>query len=301
MADEQQAIAELATPAIEQEAEVEAPEVPQDVGEPEPEQEPEQEVADELDDFEHDGKTYKVPKALKGHLMKDKDYTQGKQALADSRRALEAEQAKIEERSKATDEELDTRASLRAVNAELERFKTYDWNAYQLHRQQDPLAAEEAWNYAQHMRDQKAQLEGKIGQAQTQRTQAAQQAIAKRIEDTNAALAKEIPDWTPAMAEKAVRFALEQGVPGRVLGEIWSPAAYKLLRKAEIGDQLEKRQATPPKPAQVATPVAPLQVVAAKAPPAQRKSLTDLAKSDSRDDMDAFAASFNAKMKARGH
>src|SRR5688572_22887056 len=54
-----------------------------------------------------DGKTYKIPKALEGGILKNKDYTQGKQKVADERRALEAERTANEERIKATDEELD--------------------------------------------------------------------------------------------------------------------------------------------------------------------------------------------------
>lgn len=47
----------------------------------------------EFDDVEIDGKTYRVPKEIAPHVMKNQDYTQKTQALAEQRRAWEAQTA----------------------------------------------------------------------------------------------------------------------------------------------------------------------------------------------------------------
>lgn len=54
-------------------------------------QEPEGDNEDDFEDFDHDGQTFKVHKALKPALLRQADYTQKTQALAQSRQAFEAE------------------------------------------------------------------------------------------------------------------------------------------------------------------------------------------------------------------
>ena len=48
---------------------------------------------DDSEELEHDGQKYKLPKALKPLLMMQADYTQKTQALAEQRKAFEAEAA----------------------------------------------------------------------------------------------------------------------------------------------------------------------------------------------------------------
>src|SRR5688572_615497 len=52
-----------------------------------------QQTEEELDELEHEGKKYRIPKALKPAFMKDADYTQKTQKLAEEKRALDARAA----------------------------------------------------------------------------------------------------------------------------------------------------------------------------------------------------------------
>lgn len=241
------------------------------------------EPTDEFDDFEHDGKAYKVPKALVPHLMRDKDYTQKRQADADKARALEAREAEIEARSKATDDELDARAQLKHVTSEIARLEKFDWQAYQQARRSDPMRADEAWNYKQHLAAQKAGLEGKVSHAQKLRTEAAQSALTKRIQDTLAEAPKIIPGWKPETANKTigelVEFAASVGIPEQVVKDNWSPQLLTLLHRARVGDQLLKKQVSAPKP----PPPAPLTTVTG----GRSAGSVNLAETD---DMEAYVA-----------
>lgn len=247
-------------------------------------------VEDEFDDYEHEGKTFKAPKTLKEKLSRldsmDKDYTTKSQGNADRARTLDAREVQIEERLKATDEELTLRSQARFVEAELERFKDFDYAAFQQALRADPLAANEAWAYAQNLREQKAGLADQLKQAEGKRTETAQQDFAKRVQDTLAEATKIIPGTSPETVGKAVAeladWAHSRGIPEQALKANWSPQLLDLLYHAKLGHGLATRQATAPKPAPTVVPQ-PLRTVTGSKP---TPTAGDLASAD----MDAYVA-----------
>lgn len=284
MADEELSAAqsELETPAIatEQETETAQPETEIDGEEPEVAEEDEggAEPAEELEEIEIDGQTYQVPKALKGSFMKSADYTQKSQANADRGRALETREAEIEERAKATDEELDNRAALRGVTARLAEYAKLTPEDWQAHMLSDPLGTQQHRMAFEDLRNQKADLEGKISTAQSKRTEATQQDLAKRVQETLAAAPTIIPGTTektigPAI-DKLVNFATSAGIPEQALKANWSPTLLKVLHLASLGQQVMDKQSAPkPKPAPAPAPV---KVISAKSNPTNRKSPSEM-------------------------
>ena len=268
MADEELATvpAELETaPPPEQETvEAPEPEIDPETGEP---------VASEDDgyeDLEFDGKSYRLPKELKGAFMRNKDYTEGKQSVAETRRTLEARQAEIEERAKVTDEELELKADIKSVTKTMAQMRyaemtTADWAALEA---ENPLASMQHWRNFQMLKDQKAELEGKLGQASKQRTDKASQDLEKRIQDTLAEAPKIIPGWKAEAAADTMRtlatFAASLDISEQTLKSNWSPQLLKLLHLGRIGHLATQKQATP-KPK--ADPPQPLKTVTAKSAP----------------------------------
>jgi len=248
------------------------------------------EPVDDFDDYEYDGKTLKVPKPLKEKLSRldsmDKDYTTKSQSNADLRKTLETREAQIEERLKATDEELNVRSQLRFVDAELERFKDFGWPQYQEALRVDPLGAQEAWAYAQNLRDQKAGLSEQLKQAETKRSEVAQQDFAKRVQETLSQATKIIPGSTPETVGKAIAeladWAHSRGIPEQALKSNWSPQLLDLLYHAKVGHGLLTKQATAPKPAQTVVPQ-PLKMVGGGKPAATSGDLATL-------DMEGYVA-----------
>lgn len=248
------------------------------------------EPVDDFDDYEYDGKALKVPKTLKEKLSRldsmDKDYTTKSQSNADLRKTLETREAQIEERLKATDEELNVRSQLRQVDAEIERFKDFGWNEYQAALRQDPLAAEEAWAYKQHLTQQKSGLTDHLKQAEGKRTEVAQQDFAKRVQETLSQATKIIPGSTPETVGKAIAeladWAHSRGIPEQALKSNWSPQLLDLLYHAKVGHGLLTKQATAPKPAQTVVPQ-PLKMVGGGKPAATSGDLATL-------DMEGYVA-----------
>jgi hypothetical protein len=275
MDGEQETIAEIEqeTPANDPEVEAEQPVNLDDAGnEPEVEEEPQPEE-EEFEEFDWNGKKVKGPKGLKDGLMMQADYTKKTQEVAATRKELEQRAERLNQQFAASDEYLDARADLRTITKELERFKEFDWSAYQQARLSDPLAADEAWNYAQHLRGQKANLEAAIQDHEGKRTAEAQQEIAKRMQETSDYVKANLKGWTPETDKQVIDFALSKGVTREQMQSLMNPLMYEMIYLARIGQQTLSKPA--PAAKQTAKP-APLQVVGGRSTPAARKSLGEM-------------------------
>lgn len=307
MADELEPIAETELPdteaAIEPEAEAEdLPELPVDVsddaetdgegdddteadGDGEGEPEPPEYVTITGDD----GKEYQVPKEIEGMFLKNKDYTQKSQVNSAKAKELEEREQQLNQQFEASEVELESRATLKSVTAQIEEYSKLTQEDWDAHHSQDPMGTEKHWRNFHFLQSQKAELEGKISKAEAERTEKAQQDLAKRVQETNEFAAKNIPGFKPELTDKLIAFAGEMGVPEAALKSNWSPTFYKLLHRAYVGDASLKKQSAARKPAPA--PIAPLTTVTPKAPNAGRRSLSDLAKSG---DLEAYAAARRA-------
>ena len=277
MDGEQEAIAEVEQeiPASEPEMEADEPINIDETGdEPEVEGEDQPEPEDDFEEFDWNGKKVKAPKGLKDGLMMQADYTRKTQEVANTRKELEERAARLDQQFAASEEYLDARADLRMVAKELERFEGFDWSAYQQARMTDPLQADEAWNYAQHLRAQKAQLEGVVQQHESSRTAAVQQEIAKRMQETHEHVKANLKGWTPDTDKQVIDFALSKGVTREQMQNLMNPLVYEMLYLARIGHEALSKPA--PNPKKQAAPTQPSKAVGGRSTPAASKSLSEM-------------------------
>lgn len=272
---------ELETPAIETEAEeqpvdlealrqeAEAPQEEADQQAPEP--------VDDEDELEWNGKKFKAPKGVKDGLLMHADYTKKTQEVALTRKELDERAERIAQQAKASEEEIQHRATMHTIKSELERFKDFDWTAYQIARQQDPFGADEAWNYKAHLQAQAQEVGKALSEAENARSSEAQQEFAKRMNDTQAYARSK--GWSAETDKQVLDFAFSKGADAKTLQGIMSPLVYETLYLARLGEQLLQKPASP-KPT---APPVPLTTVGAKASPPARKSLADMT-------MDEYAA-----------
>lgn len=260
MADDEEAIAALETPAS---GEVETPEIETEVEEGEP-------LGEDEDELEFGFKKYRVQKELKEAVEALRaDHTQKTQTASARQKALDDREASIKQQAEVSEAEIEARAQLHGVKAELEKFGKLTAEDWAAHRRQDPMGTADAERYEAILRNKQAELEGKLGTATTERTQKAQQDFAKRVEETLAEAPKIIgPGYKGAETiTKLAKFLNEDlGVPETVITQNWSPVMLKLAHLANLGHELTKKAAS--KPATVAAPAAqPLQTVRAANPP----------------------------------
>lgn len=284
MEGEQESIAQVEpeTPAIEPEMEPEQPVSLDDGNEPEVEAE---QPEDDGEEFDWNGQKVRGPKGLKDGVLMHADYTKKTQDVAARGRELDERQARLDQQFQASDEYLDARADLRTVTKELERFKDFGWAEYQAYRLQDIIAADEAWNYKQHLSQQHNQLTATLSQHDNQRSSEAQQEVAKRMNETQAYAQKNIKGWTTETDKQVIDFALSKGATPQDITRLMNPLVYEMIYLARIGQQTLSKPASAAKPAP--TQPAPLKVVAAKANPSVRKSLGEMS-------MDEYAAARQA-------
>lgn len=243
---------------------------------------------EDLEEFDWNGRKVKGPKGLKDGVMQHADYTRKTQEVAATRKELEAQRI---QQTQASEAELTHRATLHNVEAELKRFpEGYDWSAYQMHRQTDPIAADEHWNYFQHLKGQKGELSQQIASDEQARTVAAQQDIAKRLQETAEFAKTKIKGWTPETDQQVIDFAKSKGATTEDLQRMMSPMVYEMLWLARIGSQTLTKATAAPKPA---TATAPLTVVSSKGNPPARKSLSDMS-------MDEYATYRKNQMAQKG-
>lgn len=296
MEGEQPTIAseEQVTPAIPEVEETEV-ETPVDLQQPEGQETDEDQPEDDgLDELDFGFKKYRVPKELKTAVEEWRSSTTKKeQSVAEQTRALEASRLK---QAEASDAELDARAELKGIKGQLAEYAKLSANDWAYHMQNDPLGTQQARMQYDMLRERQAQLEGVVSSATKERTEAAQQALAKRVQETFAEATKIIPGTTAETVNKSieelVQFAHSEGIPEQVLQDNWSPQLLKLLHRARVGTLAMQKQATAaPKPANQQPTLAPLEKVAGKSTPAASKSLRDIAASG---DMEAYVASRKA-------
>jgi len=271
---------ELETPAIEPEAEeqpVDLEALREEAEAPDEEAEEPALTQEELDELEWNGKKFTAPKGAKDGFLMHADYTKKTQEVAQHRKELEEYAERVSQQAKASEEEIQHRATMHTIDSELARFKDFDWNAYQMARQTDPFGADEAWNYKAHLLGQKQEVGKAISEAENARSATMQQETAKRMHETQAYARSK--GWTAETDKQVLDFAFSKGADAKTLQSLMSPLVYETLYLARLGEELMKKPAT----ARPTTPAQPLPTVGAKSSPPARKSLADMT-------MDEYAA-----------
>jgi hypothetical protein len=254
--------------------------------EPEPEPEPD----DETDEIEKNGEKYRIPKALKDNFMMSKDYTHKTQALAQERQqvatTLQTVETALQQARTVSEAEVQARAQVIAIDAQLAAFQTIDWRAF---NQADPAAASAEFMEWRGLKDARQEAVNNYGQAVQQRTQAEQQAIQARTsleqqetarlrEQGKARIAAQIPDWSEDKAKTLLSFGQKQyGFTQEELDSLTDPRIVLALNDAFKGAQATTKTKTVAKVAaqQAVKPAGKVTGAAAPIRPLDDRASTD--------------------------
>lgn len=220
---------------------------------------------DDLDEIEHNGEKYKIPKTLKDAFLMQQDYTKKTQEVAESRKLFEQEQERFKANTEFQNAHLNEIVSLNQIGQQLAQFDNVNWQEL---IDADPVEAMKLDRTYRQLKDAYVQKQTNIQQAQQAFTLNTQQETARRIEQGRATLASEIKDWSPKVGEEVRNYLKgysRVGVNDNVISEInsgvYGTLPIILARKAQLYDQLISKQA---KPANKAPPP-PVTKVGAKA------------------------------------
>lgn len=183
--------------------------------------------ADDAVEIEHEGQTYKVPKALKDSFLRNSDYTQKTQALARDRKALD-------NRDRFVREHLADFVTVNSLERSVAAYADVDWD--QLQMTQPEVAAAE-WRKLTLLKEDLAGAKDNLRQKEAVSSRIQQRDRARLIEEGARVLAKEMPDW-PKVATQVFDYAASNfSFSPEELHGITDPRFIKVLRAASEGGQ----------------------------------------------------------------
>lgn len=206
------------------------------------------EPADDDEEIEHDGEKYKIPKALKDAFLRQQDYTQKTQSVAEQRKEVEARQAELAERETVQRQNIAEYAEAYSLDNQLKQYANIDWNAL---IDSDPVQAMKLDRQMKDLQHRRDAVVASVTEKQRAQQFEQQQATAKQLESGRAVLEREIKGWSPEVAKQLNAYGQEIGFTAQELAQVSNPKAVLLLHKAMQFDQLMKKQAAtkaPPAP-----------------------------------------------------
>jgi len=234
-------------------AKTEAPEANAEVGDQDPSGDqpkeaptdeggqPPQPITEETDEVEHEGRRYRVPKALKAAFMMNADYTRKTQEVAEQRRALDERHVALNQQALSHAEQLSDAGRILAYGEALATYEKTDWARM---RQLNPQAAQDHWLQYMQLKEGRDRAAIELQQRMNQRAFDQQRVAAKQIEDSRVVLQRDIKDWSPELAGKLMEFgAREFGFTPHEVQTVTDPRLIRLLHRAFIGDQAIKKAA----------------------------------------------------------
>lgn len=217
-----------------------------------PADEPETVESDE-DDYEVGNDKYRIPKTLKAHLdelkagnLRNEDYTQKTQSVAEQRRAFEAERQAFAEQQQLAAQHIEKVAEIKAIDRQLAQYQKLDWNALV---DADPVNAMKLDRQMRELQEQRGQSVAAIEQAQARSSHESQQATARRIQEARETLSKDIQGYgTPEVMKALSETAKAFGYRPEELANVNDPRAVKLLYEASQYRKLMAKAKTAEKP-----------------------------------------------------
>jgi hypothetical protein len=204
-------------------------------------------IEDDHEEVERDGQKYRIPKALKGELLMQADYTKKTQSLAEERKVFEQERQYARQ---VNEEMLNARAQVMFLDQQLQQYSQVDWQTLSA---QDPLKAQQLWIDYSQMKDKRQGAAATYSQAEQQLQLKAQQEFAKRAEETRSAIQRDVKDWGPELEKNLVSFAKTLGYPDQQIQMALATdaASVKLLHMAYQFNQTLKNATKPPQVAKI--------------------------------------------------
>jgi hypothetical protein len=243
-------------------------------------------------EVEYDGKVHKVPSELKDALMLTKDYTHKTQALAETRKAFEAEQQDFRQYVEASTANSERMAELKSIDSQLTQLQQYDWNAAY---DADLTGATKLRHQMEQLGQQRNALVQDIQQSEGERQRLYQDNLMKKAQRTDAQLKTEIPNWGDELKAELGQFAVEtMGFSPQAVSQAVTPEQIKALYYANVGykalNKAKQTTAAAKKPKEVQKPPK-------KVSPNRQKAPSDLSKIS---DPAAYREAYMARRRKQG-
>lgn len=164
---------------------------------------------DETEEVEFEGKTYKVPKELKGALLRESDYTKKTMQVAEQRKEVEERAQLLAQRETALNAAFDKAVEFRDIQNQLSQYEQLDWQTLV---DADPVQATKLNLAYQKLQREAAQKYNELQNAQATHQKLMQEERAKVIAREQSRLKAILPNFNDDLAKKISASALEYGI-----------------------------------------------------------------------------------------
>ena len=181
------------------------------------------------EEVEYEGKTYKVPKELKGALMKNADYTQKTQEVAEQRKSVEERVELLNQRESLMSATFDKAVELRDIQNKLSQYEQIDWQNLV---DADPVQATKLNLAYQQLQREAQQKYGELQQAQSQAQNLSEQTRQKFLAEEQTKLKARLPNFDMKVAEKIKSVGKEYGLTDNELNSVVDSRYVHILHDA---------------------------------------------------------------------
>lgn len=233
---------------------------------------------DEDEEVEIGDKKVAMPKSLAATLKAERlmhaDYTRKTQEVAATRTQVDARAAQVEQQHQMSQQFIVDIAKVTAIDDQLTQYRNVDW---QRAIAEDPVQAMQWQQQQRALEQQRHEAVAGITQKQQQLALNQQQETAKLVQEAEAYFGREIKGWSNERNDALAKYAAAEGIPIQLLAPaiLRAPALAKVLHKAELYDQLTKKQMAKPKPASQEKPVTRIAASNAGSGPRDPSKMTD--------------------------
>lgn len=287
--------------AVEEQVDDDTTEPAEEGGEPAEPQEVEAQDAS-FEEAEFEGKQYRLPKELKEALLRQKDYTQKTQEVAETRRMLEEREQAFQAQAAFQQQHFAKAVEAHTLSEQLQQFSQLDWD-----KLADENPAEAMKLHARHVALQtkyagiEREMQGLNGQFSQQMAETRQKAQAQCLQELRKDFPElSIPEKAPVLLKGLDETGRSFGFTGQELANIADPRIIRVLHAAMQYKKLQGAKSVVEKKVQTAKPV---QVQASRTAQSNTRTsqLSDLKtkamKSGKTSDVESFLAARFAKQR----
>ena len=211
----------------------------------------------EYEEMEIDGELYEIPVKLKDYVLRQQDYTQKTQEVAQQRKEYEIRMGAIEQERKqyefvgSVQDDLNKAYSL---DNEVKQYQDY------LRTNLDNLGQADILKIQMAVEEKKAEKDALTKALQTKYNefqQAQEQSLKELLDKSTEVLRSKIPNWGQKAQADVREYALGLGFTEQEINSVYDPRYVEVLHKAAQYDKLQKTKAGAVKKVEGAPPIKP--------------------------------------------
>jgi len=211
----------------------------------------------EYEEMEIDGELYEIPVKLKDYVLRQQDYTQKTQEVAQQRKEYEIRMGAIEQERKQYEFVGSVQDDLNkayALDNEVKQYQDY------LRTNLDNLGQADILKIQMAVEEKKAEKDALTKALQTKYNefqQAQEQSLKELLDKSTEVLRSKIPNWGQKAQADVREYALGLGFTEQEINSVYDPRYVEVLHKAAQYDKLQKTKAGAVKKVEGAPPIKP--------------------------------------------